>query len=280
MTELNVFGQKLSEQASSKIDAMIDSESDVFSDLVNSAQLDPCVDLKGADFTCADFRGSNLIGFNFDDCILDYCNFSDSVLIGASFENASIKETRWPSIVSAAFVRHVVEQLDWRHSSHNIGIIWDSLQGADLSSRPKDFRYLVAMQRRSQIPASALFFSRSEVKKFFPKIQMHDNHSLVYGALEREMMSKTRAEMDRDTFKSERQLIFPLEGELLAEGKAKQSSTYIDKYKVLRGNIIDSKIFPEGAKRAHLGAWAWKLNLPLIPSISLYKQLIIEALST
>ena len=57
------------------------SESSVFSELIEIAGLDPSVDLIGANFSNFDFRGSNLSGYNFSKCEMLNCIKDETTVI-------------------------------------------------------------------------------------------------------------------------------------------------------------------------------------------------------
>ncbi len=79
---------------SEKGQAVADAETEVFSELVKLAGLDPAQALRFANFSGVDFAGSNLQGFDFTGARLIGCNFHGASIAGARFDQAEIDEAK------------------------------------------------------------------------------------------------------------------------------------------------------------------------------------------
>ena len=87
--------------------AIIESETETFSELVNKSGLNPEQDLRYANFSGVDFSGSDLRGFNFTGARLRECTFKNTLIRNARFDRAEINGTNlreakdWDDYVAA-----------------------------------------------------------------------------------------------------------------------------------------------------------------------------------
>jgi len=125
--------------ASSRIEAVAETQTEDFAELIRIAGLDPQRDLRFADWSGVNFQGADLRGFDFTGARLHECDFTRARIAGARFDQAEL-----------GMVEHVATA--WRRENPNAPGVVSEL--ANLREAADWDEFVRGWQRAGDAPAS------------------------------------------------------------------------------------------------------------------------------